>query len=165
MFYEPQGRGWDWESLEGLARREARRVLRDDGLVDDAVQEALLRAWRFRHSFQEREDGPEPWVFRIAHREALRMAGRGAKRASREVELLESDDPAAPEQLPLAEHFDLHRALSHLSAQDRKMVVMRYVEDMTHSQMAETLGMPTGTVKVRLHRLRARLAERLEETP
>ena len=155
------GQSWDWRRLEQRARREAGRVLADPISVDDAVQEALLRAWRHRDRVSG-ADGPEPWMAQIARNEALRIAGRSSLRFRRETELTERDEPAAPSPIPAPEHFDVRRALRPLPAEDRRLLALRYFADLSHPEVADALDVPVGTVKVRLHRLRARLADRLE---
>jgi RNA polymerase sigma-70 factor (ECF subfamily) len=55
------------------------------------------------------------------------------------------------------EHADLQAALQRLSERDRKLLAMRYVEDLTQAAIARRLGIPEGTVKVRLHRARKKL--------
>jgi RNA polymerase sigma-70 factor (ECF subfamily) len=52
---------------------------------------------------------------------------------------------------------DLHAALGELSDRDRRLLEMRYQEDLTQATIAQRLGIPEGTVKVRLHRARAKL--------
>jgi RNA polymerase sigma-70 factor (ECF subfamily) len=55
------------------------------------------------------------------------------------------------------EHADLQAALRRLSVRDRRLLAMRYVEDLTQAAIARRLGIPEGTVKVRLHRARNKL--------
>lgn len=55
------------------------------------------------------------------------------------------------------EHADLQAALRRLSQPDRRLLAMRYVEDLTQAAIASRLGIPEGTVKVRLHRARNKL--------
>jgi RNA polymerase sigma-70 factor (ECF subfamily) len=55
------------------------------------------------------------------------------------------------------EHADLQAALRRLSERDRRLLAMRYVEDLTQAAIASRLGIPEGTVKVRLHRARNKL--------
>lgn len=55
------------------------------------------------------------------------------------------------------EHADLQAALRRLSERDRRLLAMRYVEDLTQAAIARRLGIPEGTVKVRLHRARNKL--------
>lgn len=52
---------------------------------------------------------------------------------------------------------DLHEALERLSERERRLLEMRYAEDLTQGAIARRLGIPEGTVKVRLHRARAKL--------
>jgi RNA polymerase sigma-70 factor (ECF subfamily) len=52
-----------------------------------------------------------------------------------------------------------------LPAQDRRLLALRYFADLSHPEVAAVLEVPVGTVKVRLHRLRARLADRMEAQP
>lgn len=59
--------------------------------------------------------------------------------------------------LRAVELADLHEALEHLSERERRLLEMRYQEDLTQGAIAVRLGIPEGTVKVRLHRARAKL--------
>ncbi len=69
--------------------------------------------------------------------------------------------PAADAHVVLA--IDVRRALAELSEGDRRLLLARYWADMTQREVADLLGMPDGTAKVRLHRLRARLRPTLLE--
>ena len=69
--------------------------------------------------------------------------------------------PAADAHVALA--IDVRRALAELSEGDRRLLLARYWADMTQREVADLLGMPDGTAKVRLHRLRARLRPTLLE--
>jgi RNA polymerase sigma-70 factor (ECF subfamily) len=59
--------------------------------------------------------------------------------------------------LRAVELADLHEALEHLSERERRLLEMRYQEDLTQGAIARRLGIPEGTVKVRLHRVREKL--------
>jgi len=59
--------------------------------------------------------------------------------------------------LAAVELADLHAAMDALSQRDRRLLEMRYAEDLTQAAIAQRLGIPEGTVKVRLHRARAKL--------
>jgi RNA polymerase sigma-70 factor (ECF subfamily) len=126
------------------------------------VQEAFLRAWRNRARCRTPET-PLPWLLAITRNEALRIRGRPAAATP--------DDPLEPEQRgtpdPRVEtapvRVDLMRALTELPERDRRLLQMRYGEDLTQASVARRLGIPEGTVKVRLHRLRARLRVALKE--
>src|SRR3712207_3939337 len=72
---------WKWDALRASCEREVARLVRDPADREDAVQEALVRAWRQRSSCRTPRS-PEAWVRQIARREALRLvAARGDERA------------------------------------------------------------------------------------
>ena len=147
---------WDWNRVHRLCLREARRVLGPDHRVEDAAQEAAMRAWVSRHRCQE-PGRPDAWIATIARREALRIVV-----APVEAPVLEDDQPPHPGFAEDAERrIDVKRALAGLPPEDRALLVARYWHDMTQAAAARSLGIPDGTGKVRLHRLRRHLAHTL----
>jgi RNA polymerase sigma-70 factor, ECF subfamily len=149
----------DWERARLRCVQEARRVLGDPADVEEATQEALLRAWRYGHRTQRR-GAWLAWVGTIARNEALRLAARRTRakaiesaHTAREPVL---DDGALAHVLD-ADYVD--RMLAPLTVAERTLLRMRYEEDLTQAQIATRLGVPEGTVKVRLHRLRQRLRD------
>jgi RNA polymerase sigma-70 factor, ECF subfamily len=151
--------GWDWLRLRALCLREAQRVLGRGHSAEDAAQEAAIRAWRQRARCLT-PDRPEPWITTIARREALRIAA-----VPREDPIDDHDAGAqAPAHEPIVEtRIDVGRALSTLSPEDRGLLVARYWHDLTQDRAAVVLDLPSGTVKVRLHRLRRALREILAD--
>jgi RNA polymerase sigma-70 factor (ECF subfamily) len=104
-------------------------------------------------------------MLEITRNEARRLLGRQARRCNREL-----FDPASPE--PDSEDDELtgaavrvtvEQALRKLAVGDQRMLRLRYAEDLTQVEVARRLGVPEGTVKVRLHRARRRLRRLLEE--
>jgi RNA polymerase sigma-70 factor (ECF subfamily) len=152
--------GWDWKALRATALRECRAVLGDSQDAEDAAQQALIRAWRF--ASRCRSPGrPEPWVRAIARREALRlMARRPAPHSNLEDAGVVGDDDHAE---CVERRADVVEALGRLDEQDRRLLLMQYWQERTCSETAAELGMPVGTVKIRLHRSRKRLADLLGE--
>ena len=154
---------WDWNSLSDSCLREARRLLRSEQDAQEAAQDALLRAWRGRA--HQRGHGAETWwVRRIARNEALRQLARQARRrdlyTDAPVELLDGV-PAGQDVSQLAEIIDLREAIAGLAPRDALLLRLRYEGDLTHPRLARLAGLPEGTVKIRLHRIRGRLRERL----
>lgn len=124
--------------------------------AEDAVQEALLRAWE-RAERGERIDSLPAWVTTVS----LNLARSGLRRALAERRArarLDRTGPAEPEE---ADRLDLERALATLSRRQREAVVLRYYLGMDTREVAEVLRSNEGTVKSTLFRARARLAEAL----
>ena len=145
--------GWDWTELRDASVREARRHL-GSAEAEDVAHDALVRAWNSRRACRTPHD-PVPWLRTIVRREAARHHAR-----RREVPVAEPDPGAGPapdalESLP--ERLDVRAAVRALAPADRAMVLLRYGADMTQPQVAQVVGAPEGTVKVRLHRARIRL--------
>lgn len=156
---------WDWAQLRRRSRAEALRVLRDPYTADEAAQEALTRAWRQRHRCRT-PGAPEPWVAQIARNEALRLRAGERKQtvvASRAAEEWPAVTTAAEDQL--ISKVSVQQALSALTLEERRLIDLRYKDDLAQPAIAELLGVPEGTVKVRLHRLRQRLRKVISEEP
>ena len=154
---------WDWARLRASCLRETRRLLSSEADAEDAAQEALLRAWRGRHH-QHTAGGEAGWVRRIARNEALRGLSRRTLRhdvyTEADAKLLEGL-PASQDLSHLAEIIDLRTAIAELAPKDASLLKLRYEGDLTQGRLARMAGMPEGTVKIRLHRIRGRLRERL----
>jgi RNA polymerase sigma-70 factor (ECF subfamily) len=147
---------WDWGQVLAFCHAVARRHTASPHEAEDAAQEAAARAWRHRAACRERSD-PRPWVAAIARREALRIST--SRRGKAEVRL--GDVPEIADdcsQLSTADdRVMMQAALATLRPVDRRVLWLRYGEDLTQPAIAQTLAVPEGTVKIRLHRARARL--------
>lgn len=129
--------------------------------AEDVVQEALLRGWRSRAGCRT-PGHPLGWMLTITRNEALRRVSQ--RPAVLTGELPDQEDPHAVAALDdLPGQLDVERALATLPEADRMLVELRYSRDLTQSAVAERLGIPEGTAKVRLHRVRQRLREQLIE--
>ncbi len=152
--------------MRGVAVREARRYLGAAHDVDEVVQEALVRAWRRRGTC--RGEDRMPWMRQIARNEALRLLERRRRRS--EFELLDdetllagvADEDALQEQEGMLLRMEVEQVVGCLSVADRQLLALRYERDLTQPEVARMLGIPEGTVKIRLHRLRGRLRKALD---
>jgi RNA polymerase sigma-70 factor (ECF subfamily) len=146
-----------------LVYRVAYRILKDKPAAEDAAQEVFMAV--HRSITQHDPTRPlGPWLARITYNECLKRLAKSKRIAAREVpdEAVSSnhrDLGISPEEMvgqqQVSETVDA--ALDRLSAQDRGMIVMRYREGFTDTEIAQAVSMPVGTVKTRLHRARARL--------
>jgi RNA polymerase sigma-70 factor (ECF subfamily) len=139
------------------------RVLRDPEAADEAAQEAMTRAWRQRGSCHS-PWAPGPWVAQIARNEALRLWQREQRIHARAGELGEHEAAGEePLEDELIRRVSVMQALATLTAEERRLVNLRYESDLAHPAIAAVLGVPEGTVKVRLHRIRKRLRTLIPE--
>jgi RNA polymerase sigma-70 factor (ECF subfamily) len=152
---------WDWAEMRDFCFSQAMRVVGNPEAADEAAQEAVIRAWRHRDRCRQPEQ-PFGWLRRIARNEAVRAAGR------RPNEVLVSEPPAAliglkNESEVVEERLLFHGILGTLSTGDQELARLRYYEDLTCAALADHYGMSEATVKVRLHRLRRKLRQKLED--
>ena len=150
--------GWLTESYPQSVRT-AYLILGNRLDAEDAVQEAFLRAWKFRDSLSQNSSF-KPWLYRVVvntcnsklrqeipHRD-LRSSGD------------DLDDVSVRDDVPtrIALSNDVRSALKDLPVDLRVVVVLRYYADLSEREIAIAIGRKQGTVKSRLHEARRRLA-------
>ena len=142
-------------------RRYARGLSSDRTRADDLVQDTLERAWG-RFSLWQRRGDVRAWMFGIMHNRFIDQlrTQRNALEQSAGDALPEAPDRAT--QSDRLEVRDLDRALQRLPAEQRAVLLLVGVEEMSYSQVAAVLGVPVGTVMSRLSRGRERLKAELE---
>jgi RNA polymerase sigma-70 factor (ECF subfamily) len=142
------------------AYRLARAILLDDADAEDAVQQASFTAWQRQRSLRD-PDRFEPWFERILVNQC-RDQLRKRRRSVPIVTPPPAFEPGAATTDPADEDPDLDAALATLDVDHRVVVVMRYWQDRTIDDIAARLGIPSGTVKSRLHHSLRTLRSRLE---
>lgn len=140
----------------------ARLILRDRELARDAVQEALVRAWRDLPGLRDPERF-DAWLHRLTVHACIDVV-RHRRRRPIEVEFGTFDRPLAGDfAADIVDRDRLDRALRALEPEWRAIVVLHYYLGMPLPDVAGTLGIPLGTAKSRLHRslglLRAAVGE------
>jgi len=130
------------------------RYAKDRTEAEDIAQDSMIRAWRKRNTLRNSE-ARKSWLATIVRNEAMREFARRRPDPSDTLELAHGSEDERV--LATVERADLHAALDRLNQRDRQLVRLRYDEDMTQEAIAHRLGIPLGTVKVRLHRVRAKL--------
>lgn len=142
----------------------AYKILGDPGLSEHATQQTFLQAWRAAERIDaSRELGP--WLATIARRVAIDMYRCESRRGADPLESVADSHPALV-QTPvdpdeLSDLWEVRRAVSELSGEEREIVRLQYFEGLTHAQIAERLAIPVGTVKSRSFRVQRRLAAEL----
>ena len=139
----------------------AHRILRDIQLAEDATQQALLTIWRDLPTLRDpaRFDA---WSYRVLVR-ACYAEGRKTRRWATNLRSLPADEPAIGEDLDLVFDRDqLERGFRRLSVDHRAVVVLHHYLEMPIDEIATTLGVPSGTVRSRLHHAMRGLRSALE---
>jgi RNA polymerase sigma-70 factor (ECF subfamily) len=145
-------------------RRYARTFVRDPGAADDLVQDTLERAISRWH--QRRSDADvRPWLFTILHNLAVNHLRRAARRG-RELPLDDAGEsdvavPSTPEDA--LRHDDILTAVGQLPDEQRSVLLLVSIEDVSYAEAGHILDIPIGTVMSRLARARARLLKLLDE--
>jgi RNA polymerase sigma-70 factor (ECF subfamily) len=144
-------------------RALAYRVLRDRDLMDDALQEAYLKAFRALPSFRG-ESAFASWLYRIVYNSCLDQLRRTGRRRHVPLEAAgeRSDPRPGPAEVATWRH-DLAAALASLPPDMRAAVLLVDAEGMDYQEAAEILGISRGTLASRLNRTRARLRRALGE--
>jgi RNA polymerase sigma-70 factor, ECF subfamily len=133
-------------------------ILRDRGRAEDAVQEALVRAWRDLRSLRD-PDRLDAWLRRLLVN-ACRDESRRGRRHESNIRLLpDHDRPTADSSSGLGDRDAIERGLRLLSADHRAVIVHHYYLGLSLSEIADALDIPVGTAKSRLHHARLALRE------
>jgi RNA polymerase sigma-70 factor (ECF subfamily) len=144
----------------------AYRILRDETLAEDAVQEAFLGVWRQAARFVPERGKASTWIMTLVHRRAVDLVRREERRRADTLE--RAPEQEAPGTVDEEAWLRLQRervqqALSHLPDQQREALELAYYGGFTQSELAERLGQPVGTIKSRMFMGLARLRELLAE--
>ena len=142
----------------------ALRILRDEGLAEDAVQDAFLALWRTAPRFVPERGKASTWILTLVHRRAVDLVRREERRRTDVLE--HAPEPASKETVDEAAWLRLQRervqeALRKLPDQQREAIELAYYGGFTQSELAERLGQPLGTIKSRMFMGLARLRELL----
>ena len=143
----------------------ALRVLRDEALAEDAVQEAFLGIWRGADRFLPERAKASTWIMTLVHRRAVDLVRREERRRAEplpEVEPAAGGPSAADTAWLRLERERVQTALRQLPDQQREAIELAYYGGFTQSQLAERLGEPLGTIKSRMFAGLARLRELLD---
>ena len=158
----------------GAAYSLAHRIVGDPGMAEDVTQEAFLSMWRSNARYDPARGSVRAWALGIVRNRAI----DALRRSSRPAPKLDSDDEALLESQPAGERTDaeairretagrLREALGLLPRDQSQVIELAYFGGFSHSEIAQMLGAPLGTIKGRmrlgLEKIRATLAEGIPE--
>ena len=144
----------------------ALRILRDETLAQDAVQEAFLGVWRNADRFLAERAKASTWILTLVHRRAVDIVRREDIRRGEPLE--RAPEPAAPTTTEDEASLGFRRrlvqeALSQLPAEQREALELGYYGGLTQSELAERLDQPLGTIKSRMFAGLSRLRDLLDQ--
>ena len=143
--------------------------------AEDVVQEAFLSLWRSGAQYDQRRGSVRSWVLKVVHNRAIDVFRRSTVRTSRDVA-----DDGITERMPATEDTgaeverrdeagQVRTALQELPSEQRQVIELAYFGGFSHSQIADMLKLPAGTVKGRmrlgLNKMRHALGDLVEVTP
>jgi len=135
-------------------RRYARALVGDRASADDLVQDTLERAWAKLHLYRRGTD-LRAWLFTVMHNVHVNKV-----RATRVTDTLEDELPELAQRASQGDTLllrDLDRAIARLPAEQRAVLLLVTLEEMSYEEVARALGIPAGTVMSRLSRAREKL--------
>ncbi len=145
----------------------AMRITRQGPLAADAVHDAFLQLWRNAGRFDVSRGNPEAWLVSLVRYRALDIARRRGREVS-DDDLPEPLDEGPDALAQLASSQDaaaLNACLAQLDIERRRLLVLAFVEGLSHSEVAERLKLPLGTVKSWIRRSLQSLRVCLEAAP
>lgn len=161
-----------WEAHHAVAMAAALRFCHQRALAEEITQGAFLLAWRGLPRFKENNPF-RPWLMSILYRHALDVMEKQRiyQRSISFDNVMEPEVPPgsgnymeqADPQEQIAQREEVRQALAQLSADQRRVIALRYGADLTEVDIAQALGWPVGTVKSRLNRARERLRVLLKD--
>lgn len=135
-------------------RRYARALAGDRASADDLVQDTLERAWTKLHLYRRGTD-LRAWLFTVMHNVHVNRV-----RSARATDPLEEEMPELAQRASQGDSLvvrDLDRAIIRLPEEQRAVLLLVTLEDMSYEDVARTLGIPIGTVMSRLSRAREKM--------
>ena len=135
-------------------RRYARALVGDRASADDLVQDTLERAWAKLHLYRRGTD-LRAWLFTVMHNVHVNKV-----RATRVTDTLDDELPELAQRASQGDTLllrDLDRAIARLPSEQRAVLLLVTLEEMSYEEVAHALDIPTGTVMSRLSRAREKL--------
>ncbi|HEU4319875.1 MAG TPA: sigma-70 family RNA polymerase sigma factor [Acidimicrobiia bacterium] len=152
-----------YRSHGGAVKAIARRVLRDEALAEDVVQDVFVSFWGAAHRYDPERGSIRTYLLTIAHRRAVDIVRSEESRAARE-----ENTPLTPPPIDLENEVWLRTqseqvrdAVAGLRPDEREAISLAYFGGLSYVEVARALGQPEGTVKSRIRNGMKKLSEEL----
>ncbi len=137
----------------------------DNELAEDLAQDTMITVWRKAHMYSSDKGSVSTWIFTIARNRRIDWARKLKGMQFSDISEIEqpSDDPHADEiVLGNQEARSVGLAIERLPADQKQVISMAFLEDMTQQEISSQLGVPLGTVKSRMRLAYQKLSKSLE---
>lgn len=143
----------------------ALRILRDEALAEDAVQDAFLTVWRSATRYLPERGKASTWVLTHVHRRAVDLVRREERRRTEPIEAAPEPMSGAADEMAWLrlQRERVQEALRQLPDQQREALELAYYGGFSQSELADRLGQPLGTIKSRMFAGLTRLRELLSD--
>ncbi len=157
-----------YDRYSARAWRVARSVCHNEGRAEDAVQEAFMSIWRSRSTYRPGGGTVAAWLMCVVHHRAIDISRNHSKHASRRadeqiIQLRPAPGDLADQVLRRDGAGNLRKRLTGLPDAQREVIVLAFYGQLTHTEIATQLELPSGTVKGRmrlgLRKLRAEIEQ------
>jgi RNA polymerase sigma-70 factor, ECF subfamily len=162
----------DKEAFGALYKQYYRKIFRyckinlyKDAIAEDVCQETFVRAWKALPKFTITQDGTfQAFLFRIARNLLIDLGRKKKEYSLKEYEHVETDEDFAADVDRQTTIEQVKVALAKLKDKDRQILILRYFEEMSHTEVAAIIGIKEGALRVRTIRLLQKLKELLKKT-
>lgn len=152
-----------YRSHGGAVKAVARRVLRDDVLAEDVVQDVFVSFWNAADKYDPERGSLRTYLVTFAHRRAVDIVRSEEARSTRE-----ENTPPAPPPIDLenevwlrAQSEQVRRAVAGLRPDEREAISLAYFGGLSYVEVARSLGQPEGTIKSRIRNGMRKLSDEL----
>jgi RNA polymerase sigma-70 factor (ECF subfamily) len=146
----------------------AYQVTRAERFAQDVVQEVFIAVWKDAARFDPARGAVAPWLFSLARHKAIDFVRREQnvrkRTADVELELHEADDDVDGEAWESIRRDRVREAMGHLTPLQRHALQLAFFDGLTHTEVAEALGIPLGTAKTRIRSALLRLRDILGDS-
>lgn len=144
-----------YDRWSALVHTVALRALRDPHDAEDVTQQVFVAAWRSRHTLTPGPDALPAWLIGIARHKIADARTARARDADRTAAVVATTGPAldsADPDLAVADRLVIRQALQEMPDPRRTIVFLAFWEELTHAEIADSTGLPLGTVKSHVRR-------------